>query len=48
MRDFILVQYKLYQAGGKSIGIEKIKRLAQLYLTEDERNTLEEGETSGE
>ena len=37
MRDFIIVQYAMYKAGyGKTIGIEKIKALAKIYLTAEE------------
>ncbi len=40
MREFIYVQYNLYASGAKSIGIEKIKRLAERYLTDAERVEL--------
>ena len=40
MRDFLKIQLELYRAGGKSIGFEKIKALAAVYLTDDEFNTL--------
>lgn len=40
MREFIYVQYNLYTSGAKSIGIEKIKRLAERYLTDAEREDL--------
>lgn len=40
MIEFIKTQYNLYKSGGKSIGIDKIKKLAELYMTEDERNAL--------
>jgi hypothetical protein len=33
MRNFILTQLKLYQAGNTSINIEKLKILAQQYLS---------------
>lgn len=46
MRDFIYVQYNLYASGAKSIGIEKIKRLAEHYLTPEERKVLF-GSTNG-
>jgi hypothetical protein len=36
MNEFIKTQYNLYKSGGKSIGIEKIKQLANAYMTEDE------------
>ena len=40
MIEFIKIQYNLYKTGGKSIGIEKIKQLANAYMTEDERVEL--------
>ena len=40
MNDFIRIQYSLYISGGKSIGIERIKRLADIYLTDDEKAEL--------
>lgn len=40
MNNFIKTQYKLYISGGKSIGIEKIKLLAQLYLSISEYNEM--------
>ena len=40
MPDFIKTQLGLYLSGGSSIGIEKIKVLAAVYLTDDEFNTL--------
>lgn len=40
MRDFLKVQLELYRAGGKSIGLEKIKALAAVFLTEAEREEL--------
>ncbi len=49
MAKFIRLQYKMYLLGNKSIGLEKIKALAKIYMTKDERNELfgEEGETDG-
>lgn len=44
MREFIEVQYRLYQAGGRSITIDKIKALADVYLTPEERTELFGGE----
>lgn len=44
MKDFIKLQYELYLSGGNSVGIEKIKRLSEIYLTEAERKTLFGGE----
>ena len=40
MREFLKIQLELYRAGGKSIGIEKIKALAAVYLSEAEREEL--------
>lgn len=40
MIEFIKTQYNLYKSGGKSIGIEKIKQLANAFMTEDERREL--------
>lgn len=48
MRDFIYVQYNLYTSGAQSIGIEKIKRLAERYLTDAERAELFGTENGGE
>lgn len=43
MRDFIKTQYKIYCSGGKSIGIDRIKKLANIFMTEDERAELFKG-----
>ena len=40
MRDFLKIQLELYRAGGKSIGLEKIKALAAVYLSAPEREEL--------
>ncbi len=40
MVNFIKIQYQLYVLGQKSIGIEKIKLLAQLYLSISEYNEM--------
>ena len=40
MREFLKIQLELYHSGGKSIGLEKIKALAAVYLTADEREEL--------
>ena len=40
MNNFIKTQYKLYISGQKSIGIEKIKLLAKLYMSEEEQKEL--------
>ena len=40
MVDFIKTQYAIYKSGGKSIGIDKIRQLANLYMTEQERKEL--------
>ena len=50
MGEFIKTQYNLYKSGGKSIGFEKIKQLANKFMTEAERIELfkdEGGETNG-
>lgn len=40
MPEFIKTQYTLYLNGQSSIGLEKIKKLAKLYLTPEEQKTL--------
>ncbi len=40
MNNFIKTQYRLYLLGQNSISIEKIKHLANIFLTEEERNEL--------
>lgn len=40
MREFIKIQYKLYKSGVKSIGIDRIKQLAEIYLTTLEREDM--------
>ena len=40
MKEFIKIQYLLYQQGQKSISVEKIKALANIYMTEEEQNKL--------
>lgn len=40
MREYIKLQYEIYKMGGKGIGIEKIKKLAEKFLTETERKEL--------
>ena len=40
MIDFIKAQYQLYLAGARSIGIDKIKKLADAFMSEDERKAL--------
>jgi hypothetical protein len=48
MFDFIKTQYILYKSGTKSIGIEKIYKLAEKYMTKEERaELLEGGESNG-
>jgi hypothetical protein len=50
MKEYIKMQYKLFIKGEKSIGIEKIHKLAEKYMTEEERNELfadEGGESNG-
>ncbi len=36
MKEFIKTQYKLYSFGAKCIGVEKIKKLAEKFMTEEE------------
>ena len=43
MSEFIKTQYNLYKSGGKSIGIEKIKQLANIFMTEDEQTEFFKG-----
>lgn len=40
MIEFIKTQYSLYKSGSKSIGIEKIRQLADAFMTEIERQKL--------
>ena len=40
MREFLKIQLEIFRAGGKSIGLEKIKALAAVYLTAAEREEL--------
>lgn len=40
MNNFIKTQYYLYISGQKTIGIEKIKMLAKLYLSEEDQTEL--------
>lgn len=40
MKEYIRLQYEMYKMGGKGIGIEKIKKLANKYMTETEREEL--------
>lgn len=40
MNEYIKTQYEMYKMGGKGIGIEKIKKLAEKFLTEAERKEL--------
>jgi len=40
MYNFLLIQYKLYIQNLPSIGIDKIKILANSYLTEEEKTEL--------
>jgi hypothetical protein len=37
MKKYIEIQYEMYKNGKKSIGIEKIKQLAEKYMTAEER-----------
>jgi hypothetical protein len=48
MREFIKTQYKIYCAGGKSVGIDLIEKLANIFMTEDEKDELfKGGESNG-
>ena len=40
MKKYNEIQYEMYKKGKKSIGIEKIKQLAEKYMTEEEQNEL--------
>lgn len=40
MSNFIRLQYRMCIAGNNSIGLEKIKALAKIYMTEEEQNEL--------
>lgn len=40
MKDFITLQYKLYISGQTSIGLESIEKLANIFMTEEERADL--------
>ena len=40
MIDFIKTQYKIHCSGGKSIGINRIKKLAKIFMTENEQAEL--------
>ena len=40
MKDFIITQWKIYCAGGKSIPVEMIRALAEKYLTLIEQEEL--------
>ena len=44
MKEYIRLQYEMYKMGGKGIGIEKIHKLADKYMTEAERKELFENE----
>lgn len=46
MKKYIEIQYEMYKKGNKSIGIEKIKKLAEKFMTEEEKTELfKDGET---
>lgn len=40
MYNFIKYQYELYLAGGSSISLEEIHRLADKYLTEEQKKEI--------
>lgn len=45
MYDYIRVQYALYKAGGQSVGLERIQKLAEAYLTAEQREAIFGGDT---
>lgn len=40
MIEFIKTQYNLYKSGNKSIGIDKIKQLANAFMTKEQITEL--------
>lgn len=40
MLEFIKIQYRLYLEGRSTVSLEKIEKLAQKYMTEEQRNEL--------
>lgn len=40
MKDFIITQYKLWKSGGKSIDVDKLNKLIELYLTDEDKHQL--------
>lgn len=42
MRDFLLLQIELYKLGQSSIGIDTIRKLAEVYFTSEEIKELED------
>lgn len=42
MRDFLLLQIELYRLGEPSIGIDTIRKLAEVYFTAEEIKELED------
>lgn len=46
MVEFIRTQYYLYKTGGNSIGIEKITKLANAFMTKEQISELFEGGTT--
>ncbi|MGN0533281.1 MAG: hypothetical protein ACI4IK_02875 [Eubacterium sp.] len=46
MKEFIKVQYKLYLSGSNSIGIDKIRKLADKFMSVEEIKELFGGEKS--
>ena len=40
MKEYIKMQYKLFTKGEKNIGIVKIHKLAEKYMTEEEQTEL--------
>ena len=45
MYDYIRVQVALYQSGGQSVGLERIQKLAEAYLTVEQREAIFGGDT---
>lgn len=40
MYEFVKTQYSAYINGGQSVGIEKIRKIADLYLTAEQRDEI--------
>ena len=48
MYNFIITQYKLYLAGNSNINIEKLDKLAKLYLTDEEMELYKQLKIGGQ